>query len=375
MRRREAVENGAPGSCFATAVSSSQITYSMGHDDIRKTLLRKGVTSMGLCAGAASARKRHRQLAKHLDRDVQALLVDRGRYDSGVIQCFFDASHDATDTPYGSLCHPRSDVDCEVRDLIQQLFTENHEFVAPDLTENAKTQLQQCFWELFLADALRRRSIELVPRAKRKTEAGPDFLTVDGVWIEATAPGPGTGLDRVPEWECGGRTVPEREMQLRYLAGLEEKRRKFEEYKRKSIVAPDDPCVIALNAGEVGSSGELDVPRGVRAVFGVGWQLATLDTRTRTFTADSWEHEAGIAKASGAVIPKTGFLDATFCDIAAAVFSTATPWKMHGHGRFCDFVVAHNHNARRQIRLGSLPCFEEYAVEGDAMRRYPRSVP
>jgi hypothetical protein len=291
------------------------------------------------------------------------------------MRSFFDSTHpDDDDSPYGVLCHPRSDLHRKARAAVEGLFEENHKFVGDDLPANAKRQLQESFWELFLADALRRRGVDLVPRSDRKAKAGPDLLTASGIWIEAVAPGTGHGADRVPDWESGvARSVPDDQMQLRYLAALDEKRKKFDKYKQSSLVGATDPCVIAVNSANMGISGELDVHRGVRALFGLGWQVAHIDVASRIVLSDTWEHEDHIRKQSATPISKTGFLDATFAGVAAALFSRATPWAVADHGLFCDFVVAHNHNATTRMPLRALPSFQEYAVEEGALRRFERS--
>ena len=72
----------------------------------------------------------------------------------------------------------------------------------PNFRTDARNHFNQRFWEMYLACTLIVRGFEL----HRLGSEGPEFYFIFGgrrVWVEAVAPGPGTGPDRVPETETG----------------------------------------------------------------------------------------------------------------------------------------------------------------------------
>ena len=63
--------------------------------------------------------------------------------------------------------------------------------------------------------------------------AGPEFYFLhDGckVWVEAVAPGPGDGEDRVPDY-CYGKVskLPDEKILLRFTNALDKKRNKYQQ--------------------------------------------------------------------------------------------------------------------------------------------------
>lgn len=268
-------------------------------------------------------------------------------------------------TQYGVLCSPTTEIQKACRAFIEQLFQNNRDYVGTDLPSNARRQLGKAFWELYVAQALRLHGVHLVPRTKRP-KAGPDFMIGQPrVWVEAIAPGPGTGADQVHEPPLDGhaRKVPDDQIQLRYMCAIDEKRKKLDRYRAQGIVGSDDPCVIALNGAEVSSSGDFDPPRIIRMLFGIGWPVAHICRTSGQVTSWSHESRAAVSKASGATVPATGFLDGSLAGIAAILFSLATPWNSFDHRPGCDFMLIHNPDAKTKVPIGLLPAHREYRLD------------
>jgi type I restriction enzyme S subunit len=188
------------------------------------------------------------------------------------------------------------------------------------------------------------------------------------MWIEAIAPGPGTGPDRVPELPADhqARSVPDDQIQLRYLSAIDEKHRKLGLYQQKKAVAQEEPYIIALNGADATQSGDFDPPRIVRCLFGIHMPIAHYSTTQKHVEGYSWQRRQAVEKANGQDISTTGFLGEGMPGVSAVIFSLATPWNgIHETGK--DFVVVHNPNAKNKLPVRLLPARREYWVEEDRL--------
>jgi len=89
----------------------------------------------------------------------------------------------------------------EARRFIEHMWSLCGDFLDSDLRDRATRNFSGAFWELYLAFALNANGVHLVPRSERRpAKSGPDLLIRERrIWIEAVAPGPGQGADRVPD--------------------------------------------------------------------------------------------------------------------------------------------------------------------------------
>jgi type I restriction enzyme S subunit len=136
----------------------------------------------------------------------------------------------------------------DVRLFIQALWESYAPLADAHFREDAKNHFLARFWEMYLAVALSKRGLTLV----RSAGEGPEFYFENRgkrVWIEAVAPGPGVGADRVPEPECGvASAVPTEKILLRFTNALVEKREKYKAACSKGIVSVSDAYVLAINS-------------------------------------------------------------------------------------------------------------------------------
>jgi hypothetical protein len=125
-------------------------------------------------------------------------------------------------------------------------------FYSPYADSNFKSAIASSFhakfWEMYLAFGLAAQGAKL----QRTPSKGPDLM-VQGlthpVWIEATVPTDGMGVDRVPE-ECIGtnQDIPSDSLILRYRTRIDEKFQKLCGCLKAGIVKDSDPYIIAINS-------------------------------------------------------------------------------------------------------------------------------
>lgn len=134
------------------------------------------------------------------------------------------------------------------RDFTELLWVTYHPFADPHFQEESKHQFLQRFWEMYLACTLLVRGFKL----ERVGNEGPEFYFLSEghrVWVEAIAPGPGDGPDRVPEPRNGEvYSVSDEKILLRFTNALVEKQGRYEVALRKGIVQPEDQMLLAINS-------------------------------------------------------------------------------------------------------------------------------
>ncbi|MGU3541020.1 hypothetical protein [Methylobacterium sp. A54F] len=189
------------------------------------------------------------------------------------------------------------------------------------------------FWEMYLGCCLLDAGKRLMLAAERPSRGGqPDICVLeDGrrIWIEAIAPEPGEGEDGVcgpTPINRGGRVgrMPTRQAQLRTTGALLKKTQVFERYLRQGVVAPEDVRIVAIGAGGFGIyATERPLPLIVSSVFPLGDAYVTLDRDTGEVVGSGYEPSYEIERSGSAKgpIPRMAFLDPTFTQISAALWS------------------------------------------------------
>ena len=108
----------------------------------------------------------------------------------------------APDEIYRIIRDDSNDRSVEARELVESLWREVRDYLDPDVPKQAAVDFGARFWEVYLAWTLLSNGTQLVPhreRPDRGQRGGPDLLTQDGVWIEATLATPGKGPNRTPD--------------------------------------------------------------------------------------------------------------------------------------------------------------------------------
>ncbi|MDH3714201.1 MAG: hypothetical protein OET44_10185 [Gammaproteobacteria bacterium] len=192
-------------------------------------------------------------------------------------------------------------------------------------------RFHQRWFEMYLTVALMRLGM-----AVQCPKPGPDILvTVDGrrVWIEAVCASPGAAgkPDSVPEPEyvrAGDNpivsSVPKDQMVLRLRNSLAEKQTQYQRYLDSGIVNQDDILAVAINVHAVhglwANMGDIVM----RALYGVGDLVVSLDRNTGTIVSSHHAQVSSIEKKlSGAQVGVEPFTDSSMPHIAAVLGSRA----------------------------------------------------
>jgi len=233
----------------------------------------------------------------------------------------------------------------EWRTFVNELWSRYHDLGLedPHFREDARNHFLERFWEMYLAVTLWERGFKLT----RVEDEGPEFYfeyNSRKVWVEAVAPGPGEGKDRVPE-TSDGETVPTEKIILRFTNVLAEKRNKYCKARKKGIIAPDDLYVLAIN-----SRGIPDAPFGntmpffVQAFLPVGNRAVLIDTETKEVVERFYQKRENVIKVNEAPVSTTAFLNPEFSFIAAIVHS-GVDWANHPANLGEEFIILHNPTA------------------------------
>ena len=173
-----------------------------------------------------------------------------------------------------------------------------------------------------LGVALRRRGFKVVG-----PKPGPDFLVEDElgrIWIEAvtTREGAPRKPDTILAFEPGvAADVPNDGYVLRLTSVMEEKRKKFLQYRENDWVQPNDRCIIAVCNGMPGSH-IVTYQHALRAVFPLGHQYVSIDRKTMKTVGEGYTYQDSLepVAASKPAIKKTAFVADDWPQISAMLF-------------------------------------------------------
>jgi hypothetical protein len=247
----------------------------------------------------------------------------------------------------------------------------------------------QHYWEMLLADHLLSLGFVL-----QRPSKGPDFRIQLGertIWVEATAPTPGTGADRVPDrlvdpiaftkrqreldpdYVPEAYSVPKELLILRWTHAIREKWRRWSAYLADGIVNEADNYVIAVNGCNLGFAGLHTTEAyeiALRAVFPFGDIKAKWNIETGEIVEISREYRSFVQKINNADVPTNVFLDKQYSSISALIATNTSPLSVPlGRAHF-GFGVIHNPLAEARLDVGVLHADEEFVPhrEGDGYR-------
>jgi len=231
------------------------------------------------------------------------------------------------------------------------------------------------YWEMALAVELMDQSLTLVPRGDRSNE-GPDLCVAGSatrVWIEAVAPGPGTGPDAVDFSETEGGWVPSENIILRYQSAVADKLKKLRIYSERGLMSDSDRTVIAVYGRKIPAAVWGDrIPYPVQAVLPIGPLGVTIDRSTGEVIREGYGHRRFIKKKSGSRVSTTTFVNPENSDLSAIISGNPDPMDTGS----CPLMVIHNPVAEYALPRAWLSTCREYWVENEELRsrRLPESV-
>ena len=279
----------------------------------------------------------------------------------------------------------RVSIDCQdIRDFIEDMWKEFLPYADSKFLSKARDEdFQAHYWEMYLGYSLLRQNMQIEPRIERESpDEGPDFriLAPYRLWIEAITPSAGTTEDAVPEATLGvARNVPDNEAKLRLLHAIREKAKQRLDFIKKGQIRDTDCYVVAVNTGKFPFLPDIDPPRIVRAVFGLGLPEVSMDVRSRTLFDLRYQPKDKISKKrSSELISSKIFLKREqykpdhldyrgYEGLSAVLSSKMTPFSepLFNHSKFVigdDYCIVHNlmANKQNQLPIGFLQLGQEY---------------
>jgi hypothetical protein len=239
----------------------------------------------------------------------------------------------------------------EAKAFVESLWSRYHDLADPHFRQDSRNHFHARFWEMYLAVTLRERRFEL----KRVGDEGPEFYVMHNgrkIWVEAVAPGPGEGNDRVPAYRPGEVTkVPVEKILLRFTNALAEKRNKYWKARGKGIINPNDLYLLAINSRRIPHApfGNT-LPFFVQAFLPFGPLACELDIRTNEIVDTYYQLRENIEKESEALVSTTAFLNPEFSFVSAVLHSgidCADRPVILGQ----DFMILYNPTAVKKNRL------------------------
>jgi type I restriction enzyme S subunit len=206
---------------------------------------------------------------------------------------------------------------------------------------------------------------------------GPDYCFRSGketTWVEAVTPGRGEGQDAVPRLrflndmlETGekpiAQDVPEEAILLRFTHALDEKRKKYEEFRSEHIAKSTDPFIIAIN-GCVATDyrGDPPVPYVIKATIGLGHLMVSFDPRGKEPPSSSYQRREQVLKRNQEPIPTNVFLREEYRGISGVLYSPKDicniPEKVGS-----EMYYFHNPQAKNPLSFGLFKFCREYWVD------------
>ena len=259
---------------------------------------------------------------------------------------------------------------------MEELWHYFEAYADPNFPKSIALAFQARYWEMYLGCLALRVSLPLIPSNGKGPDLRITLSTGANLFIEATAPGPGTGQNRVPEPKLNKvkdlnaifEDIPVEQVVLRITSGVEDKFKAYKRYLQDKTIRPDDPYIVAVNSGGVTfARGEYDPPLIIQSLFAVGNLTVLFDRDDPALDETRYSIRHQIIKHNDEPVRTNYFLDPEYRGVSAVIFSDAYPLPPpKPDGR--EFKLVHNPNAKNPIDRGLFKIGREYWVEGTAIR-------
>lgn len=281
----------------------------------------------------------------------------------------FFLSGDATDMGYVNVRD--SERLKSARDFTESLWPVYRPYADRHFREDAMHHFLQRFWEMYVACALIDRGFKL----ERVGNEGPEFYFLcEGrrIWVEAIAPNPGDGQDRVPEPKLEqAYSVPEEKILMRYTHALREKHRQYESALAKGIVQPNDQILLAINCrGIPHAPNGVEIPYILKAFLPLGALTLALDRETMEIKDSFHQRREAVVKKAGSPVATTSFLDPKFSAFCAVLHS-AVDCTNHPLRFGDDFLVLHNPTALPPLPTNLFSWYRQFEFQDKTLQEIP----
>lgn len=193
---------------------------------------------------------------------------------------------------------------------------------------------------------------------------GPDFaVQLEGrtAFIEAVAPkATAFLLDNYRQAQNGGAPLPDDAIILRFTSAIDEKLRKYAEYRQTGIIGADAPYVIALSGGNIPQSSiETEpFPRILCPLFAIGPMYFNVQLGGEAEVTTGLRRLADRRTVSGGSVHCGIFLEDGRRELSAVVFAAEhikNRPESQGRPPGSDFLIIHNPHATNPLPEGVIP--------------------
>ena len=275
-----------------------------------------------------------------------------------------------SDLDYESLNFPINEHSQQCREFVEFLWRDYSYFADKNFLTNAKTHFHQRFWEMYLSVTFLQKGYEVI----KTPDASPDVcILMNGkrIWIEAVAPGPGEGNDKIPTPKFGkANWVPTDQIALRYMNVFHTKFHNYERYLQKGIVSSTDIFVIAINCNKVphayfGST----IPYHVQAFLPIGPLNVIFDRSTDSIVETGYTFKDFLIKNSGSKVEKKAFSDSKFSGVSAVMNANheVAGYTLNKEKLGIDFDFLHNPLAINPLDTDTFPWAKNRYVMDDQL--------
>lgn len=257
------------------------------------------------------------------------------------------------------------------KEFVESLWAVYRPYADKNLLSDAKTHFQERFWEMYLGATFLNHGFTI----DKGSNKGPEFFLSNlpqKIWIEAIAPGPGTGPDAyfLPRSQGNSPqafTVPIDAIILRLRSAIEDKKKKYDGHVADNIIGPDDAYIIAVNSKRIDTIVlDSEIPSIVKSVYPFGDLVAVLDKTTHNIVDHYHDYRDNLKKKAGSDVSTSVFLNESYSGISAVIYSGVDcankPTQMGA-----DFVLVHNAMARNKLDCGTFRFGTEYWLENDIL--------
>lgn len=253
----------------------------------------------------------------------------------------------------------------EIRDVIDQMYDEVSNFIPDSNFEDMiQSDFHGAYWQLYITWAFHNYGPSKLIVAEPE---GPDITLENGTIIEVVNATPGEGNNR-PKGGWGGNEIegggvvedPDPKIVLRITGAIAYKEKKYQDWISKKIVKPDQPFVIAINAGLTSLNvlqhpGDPPFSYGAKTVYAVGSLFLMMPQNLETllpepdkvFTRPDYSPKK--IKHNGSEVESDWFLKIDHQEISGLLFSPSHYKITLPNNRMKDLEFLSNGFARNRL--------------------------